>query len=456
MISTVDNYLSGLTDTEKCVFNCSSTAKKYISNHLEISIGDYLKHKNNKIFHFPGYGGDESNVNASDIIISVLKRPDALTYQIQTGNYVGKFFWGEVEVEIGSRFSESFLKRMLNFANDIFLDDIDSNAKSTDQRKLDITQFILYYLFTQSLEKAYLLGLPKSYQTLKTHDMTLKGRIDIAAFLNKDIPFKGQISSIVREQKETQEIVDVINKAVEIVSLSGFSTRSISNIKTHLKEVRSKTLISNAVIHKALESKSLRNPIYAPYKKVLEYAKTIINTQDIQNNREANERFHGFIINVAELFEVYITKLLRKEFKNWSVASPKIQLYENSFYKRKIIPDIVMMKEKKVIVFDTKYKRMQMRGNNLYGMGDLDREDFFQINTYMSYFNNQNYDVIAGGLIYPMDKFDKSECYTDDWLGKSNSKFIVDGIDFSKLEANNFVDIEKSFISRVNHLIYPT
>ena len=42
-----------------------------------------------------------------------------------------------------------------------------------------------------------------------------------------------------------------------------------------------------------------------------------------------------------------------------------------------------MIKDKDVIVFDTKYKKMQMRDRYKNG-GDVDRNDFFQINTYMS------------------------------------------------------------------------
>lgn len=451
MIKTVDNF-SGTGGTS---INCSFSAKRYISNYLEISIGDYLKHKNNKIFHLPTSDADASKADLSDIVITIKRNADTSDYYLQTGNYVGRFFWDDIEIEIGSRFPEAFLKRMLHFANDIFLDDLVSNANNSKSNSHSITQFILYYLFTQSLEKAYLIGFPKSYQTQKNHGLVLKGRIDIPSFINKDIPFKGRISSIISEQKEAQEIIDVLHKAIEIVSLSKFPTQNISNIKLHLNEAYSKKVVSNATIKKAQNSKSLQNPIYASYKKVLEYAKTIINNHETHINRDANEKFHGFIINVAELFEIYITKLLRKEFKSWVVASPRHQLYETNFFKRRIIPDIVMAQENKVIVFDTKYKRMQMQGNNHFGMGDLDREDFFQINTYMSYYQNQNFDVLAGGLIYPMDKFDQKQCYADDWLGRASSKFIVDGIDFSKLEANNYQDVEKLFIDRVKQLISP-
>ena len=67
---------------------------------------------------------------------------------------------------------------------------------------------------------------------------------------------------------------------------------------------------------------------------------------------------------MAELFEIYMRKLLQKEFKDWSVNSPKIELYKDKFFARKIIPDIVMSSGDKALVFDTKYKRMNMHGKD--------------------------------------------------------------------------------------------
>ncbi len=73
---------------------------------------------------------------------------------------------------------------------------------------------------------------------------------------------------------------------------------------------------NNETINKALKSKALQNPIFAPYKKVLEYARFIINGNNIEEKNDGKQETFGFIINVAELFEIYITKLLQKEFSD--------------------------------------------------------------------------------------------------------------------------------------------
>ena len=472
MIQTVDNYYLSNIEVitiqkdrdeflESNSYYCLSN--KTI-NELNITLQDYKDKKfpNNIFFSF--FKDEEKTIskNEDDLIISIKK--DGENYLAQTGNYVGKFKWEGLEIDIKSRFSNTFLERMLNFANDIFLDDVSITDNKID-KDFDISKYIIYYMFVQNLEKAFLLGLPKAYKSISHHEMKLKGKIDINKFIKYDIPFQGKISSVSREQKEIQEIIDVLYKAVKIIDKNNKAfLKNIPHIKTHLKQYKSNNYISNETINKALKSKALQNPIFAPYKKVLEYARFIINGNNIEEKNDGKQETFGFIINVAELFEIYITKLLQKEFSDWYVESPKIELYNTPqmFYQRKIIPDIVMKKGRDVLVFDTKYKKMQMQGRGQYGSGDVDRNDFFQINTYMSYYQNQNYNVKIGGLLYPIEKSfkeNKDICHSQTWFGNLNTKFIVDGIDLSDLKEDNenkfasIVKREQKFIEGIKKLL---
>ena len=473
MIQTVDNFnslninfneqKSGFSFGKENYYFSSSTQ---LNKDIFITIKDYKdkKYPNNTFFSFFKDEEKKAIKNEDDLIISIKK--DGENYLAQTGNYVGKFVWKGLEIDIKSRFPNTFLERMLNFANDIFLDDVSITGNQVKE-DFDISKYIIYYMFVQNLEKAFLLGLPKAYKSIEHHEMKLKGKIDINKFIKYDIPFQGKISSVSREQKEIQEIIDVLYKAVKIIDKNNKAfLKNISHIKTHLKQYKSNNYVSNETINKALKSKALQNPIFAPYKKVLEYARFIINGNNIEEKNDGKQETFGFIINVAELFEIYITKLLQKEFSDWYVESPKIELYNTPqmFYQRKIIPDIVMKKGRDVLVFDTKYKKMQMQGRGQYGSGDVDRNDFFQINTYMSYYQNQNYNVKIGGLLYPIEKSfkeNKDICHSQTWFGNLNSKFIVDGIDLSDLEEakdneNKFSQIvirENEFINRIKKLL---
>jgi hypothetical protein len=90
----------------------------------------------------------------------------------------------------------------------------------------------------------------------------------------------------------------------------------------------------------------------------------------------------------------------------------------------------------------------------------------------MNYYNNQEkYNLLAGGLLYPIEEKDFDKRFDDDgnelshmkkkahansWLG-SDIKFIIDGIDLSNLHENSNIsdisDFEDKFIKRVRCLM---
>lgn len=395
----------------------------------------------------------DSKEKEDEFIISTKKQDDGL--YVQAGNFIGSFIHNGIDIEINSRFSNKFLERMLNFANDIYVDDV-SLGKSIDAKK-NLSRIVIYYLFIQALERAFLLGLPKEYKDKSYHEAKVMGKVDMAKFIKKDVPFAGKISSTNRERQEIGDIVLVLHKALKIVQKESKELiKQVINTLSYLNEIREPRFVTPNVVHNALNSKALHNPIYTPYKKVLEYASLIIENEDAGTKSNGKQNL-GFLVDVAELFEIYMRKLLQKEFKGWSVNSPKIELYKDKFFARKIIPDIVMSSGDKVLVFDTKYKRMNMRGKDQYGLGDVDRNDFFQINTYMSYYQNQGKNVIAGGLLYPMDKFSRDVCHSHSWFDNLNTKFIVDGIELANLNESSIDEIkikENEFISRIKEYIY--
>ena len=437
-ILTVDNFIGRAENknykslkelkTEHIDYNCYIYKNKNTSLNLNITLKDF-KDKNIQILDFFKSEDDED-----DFIISINDN------EIKTGNYVGYFVWNGVEIEIKSRFSEKLLKRMLNFANDIYIDDVDVAGETV--KNFDITKFIIYYLFLQKFERAFLLGIPKEYKKIDYHHINVKGNINMNRYIKNDIPFKGKISSTKREQIEIQEIIDILYKAVKIIKKDNFSTKNISHIIPHLKENKSNNFISKQTFKKVLNSKALKNPIFAPYKQVLNYAKMIIDYESF-NHKDAKNKTFGFLINISKLFELYIVKLLRLHF-DWDVIhEEKIKLYENSFFARHIYPDIVMKKDDKVMVFDVKYKKMNYQGSSNFGMGDVDRCDFFQIHTYMSYYSDK---IVAGGLLYPLEKEPTNN--TNDYFAK-NTKFLIDGIVID----DNFLIKEEEFINRIKNLI---
>jgi len=239
-------------------------------------------------------------------------------------------------------------------------------------------------------------------------------------------------------------------------------TRNIRHVTSHLREQRSGQFVSRETIRKARESKALHNPIFAPYRRVLDYAELILRVGGMQESAKGKKDTPGFLVNVADLFETYIRKLLQRKFPDWSFEPPpELTVYEGAFFKRKMIPDIVMRHGHDVMVFDAKYKRMELRGRTHDSMGDVDRDDFFQIHTYMSYYAGRGDDrVIAGGLLYPMEETWNEEKCKAEWIGGKDTKFIIDGLDLTGLKAVSeasqrkaISSAEDEFIKRIRDLL---
>lgn len=373
-------------------------------------------------------------------------------YFIKTGLYAGVIFYEGCRFNITTGYGDTFLKRMLNFVNDVFLDINTINAKKDDSKNQFL--FIIAYLFIQALEKSAILGLPQQYQRQQEKSHKVRGSIDFNKYLKNEIPFQGKLTTTFRERMLVQEIVDVLFLTLrELRSQFGVEIQSrLLGLNQFLKQQYSGRFANYETIQKAKKHQSLNNPMYNGFKKVLEYAEIILmNKELIEENGKKDLTTVGYLFDVAELFEIYLEKLLSKNFTNWYVKGQKeIHIYKKQFYSRTMRPDLVMEHKINgdVAVFDAKFKKMEM--NNI----DVDREDLHQIHSYSGYYKNK---LIASGLIYPLLKeIDKNKAHSENIYGciENKSRFIVDGI-FVKGEQSmkELIESEKDFISRVKEII---
>lgn len=427
-----------------------------------VTLGAY-RAAGNRLFSFHGADPERRDKRNRDdeLVVALMDRPGDGRV-VQTGNYVGRFTFQKTEFDIRSRFGDAFMQRMLNFANDIYIDDGFSPAERIAADNTDYARALLFMMFVQALEKAFLLGLPKAYRSVEHHGLALRGRIDIPRLVRHDLPFAGKVSSVAREQAPSQPVIDVLDKAIRVIAASGGGTRVLQrvvHVRTQLGPLRSGRPVGRAAIRQAKADKALRNPVFAPYRKVIELAEMIIELQSARESSTGNTHAPGFLINVAELFEIYVGKLLARHFPEWQVSSPAILLHAGRFYERNIIPDIVMAHQdgERVAVLDTKYKRMHFRGRSQYGMGDVDREDFFQIATYMGHFAHlRGRRLVLGGLLYPLGAEPQAGLCHDRWMGDARTAFIVDGIRVPEADDAGFAGVlaaEQAFVGRLALLL---
>jgi len=396
-----------------------------------------------------------SSSNQIEPILEIKKGEYENEVIIITFGYIGRFSAFGVNFDIGYRFGNNVLDKMIARVNDIEIKSLTLEANTTkNKNKSDnLALRILYMQFIFKLERLSILGLPKQYIKQNNHKQ-FRGQIDINRYIKKDIPFQGHISSVSYEQKYIQEIIDVLYCALREVekSFKDLVIKRVFQIRNIIFNYSNKVLINQQTLTKALQHKVLNNSLYSEFKSILEIANYII-THNFNISYKNNIFTKGLLFDVSILWERYLYKLLKEHFEpqGWIVIhEEKNEVYQNQFFSRKLIPDIIMKKDNQILVFDAKSKSMKFKkgiGNGSYG--DLDRSDFFQINTYMTYYKNKGYNVLAGGLLYPMEeKYDKNKCFSDNWFGDEKTKFIIDGIEIIGDEIK-----EKEFIKRIEELI---
>lgn len=372
-------------------------------------------------------------------------------FAIQTGLFAGVLYHKGYSFNIQTSYGNVLLNRMLNFINDIYVNTQEKEAEvNTTSNEF---QYIIAYLFIQSLEKASVLGLPKQYRQVTERSSKVRGKIDINQYLKNDMPFRGKLTSSYRSQQYIQEVSDVlfaaINKAGTYLG-SGYKSKILGVYQT-LKASSTRKHVSQEIINQAKNHIVFQNPMYKPFQEVLKYAEILLNDLDLKENRENNTlKTFGYMFDIAQLFEVYLEKLLRKHFTDWYVnGQEELNVYNNLFFGRKMFPDLVMKHKEtgEIIVLDAKFKTMQ--GRKI----DVDRSDFYQIHSYIQYFQP---DVILGGLIYPLSedlKFDKS---TSNGLfnNGSDTNFFVDGILVDEqMDMETLINNEQAFLERIESQI---
>lgn len=373
-------------------------------------------------------------------------------YFVQTGLYAGVVFYKGCKFNITTKYGDAFLKRMLNFVHDIYVDsELVSSKKDHDENQF---LFIIAYLFIQSLEKAAVLGLPQHYKKHQERSHKVRGSINFNEFMKRDIPFQGKLTSTFSERMYLQEIVDVLYLALrKLEKLFGKEIHSrLLGLNQQLKQNFSGQYPSYATIQKAKSHQAIGNPVYSGFKKALEYAEIILLEKDlIPENDKQSLAITGYLFDISELYELYLEKLLSKNFPEWSVSGQEeLPLYQQQFYRRPMFPDIVMKHRvnKNVVVFDAKFKKMEM--NNC----DVDRSDLHQIHSYSGYYGRN---LIASGLIFPLSKeIKKDVAHATSIYGNDENTiaFMVDGVYVNENQSiAELIAQERAFVSRVASVI---
>ncbi|QRM90777.1 restriction endonuclease [Lacinutrix sp. WUR7] len=273
-----------------------------------------------------------------------------------------------------------------------------SGAAHVKRQHLNLLEvyFELYLLEVESLVRK---GLIKKYRKQTNNTKALKGKLEFAGHIRKNIVHKERFYTTHQVYDSNHFLHQVLQKALTVVSqfTSGSRLQDLVNrVQINFPEVETKTITAKQLNAIQLNRKT------NSYGYALELARLIIlnYSPDITSGKE---KMLSLLFDMNELWETYILKQLQKacEGTNMEVSGQESKSFWGSNSLR---PDIVLRQGKKTFIIDTKWKRPQKSSASV--------SDLRQMYTYCRF-----WDAEKAMLLYPGDYAEnKFKSYlTDDY-----------------------------------------
>jgi len=225
---------------------------------------------------------------------------------------------------------------------------------------------IYFEMFLKEVQGLQRKGLVKKYRKRTANTLALKGKLEFAGNIQKNLVHKERFYTTHQVYDHDHKLHQVLNEALEIVEHFTNGTK-LSDLcrRVHLNFPE----VKNIQVNESLLSGIKLNRKTEPYAKALEIARLILlnYSPDIKAGKQ---KMLSLLFDMNQLWEEYVLAMLRKtcreiEDENIKVSGQESKLFWSS---RSIRPDIVLKKDGKVYVIDTKWKQPQ---NNSASVNDL-------------------------------------------------------------------------------------
>ena len=306
----------------------------------------------------------------------------------RAGNVMGFIGMGDERIVIKSRFSgekedyffQYLLERVLEVPNIVNL--------YTDASQDNQLYNLLLFLFPHYLKAAIRKGLFKTYIRREYNDTNVKGNIDIARHIKKNIPFVGKIAYSQREYAYDNYLMELIRHTIEFIKSKSYGHKLLATIKDEVDLVVSATSDYREVDRRQIiiknQNKAVRNAFFQEYRSLQQLCILILRNEKHQFGL-GTRRVYGILFDGAWLWEEYVNMLIGDKFYHpMNKGGYGAQWLFNG--KGLIYPDFIGMDHTHRVVADAKYKSVENIGN----------KDYLQVLAYMFRF-----DAKKGYYLYP-------------------------------------------------------
>ena len=369
-----------------------------------------------------------------------------------SGNVMGFIGYGNDErLIINSRFSgdnedyfvQYLLQRVLDLPNIV---DLKSDADQDNR----IFNFLLF-LFPYYLKLAMRKGIFKKYVRNRYNDSNVKGIIDIAKHIEKNIPFIGKIAYSQREFSSDNYLTELIRHTIEYIKRKPYGNKILSQVQDEVRLVIDITTSYELYDRQRVIEKNKKFLVHhAYYHEYLALQKLCLQILQHQKHKIGSgvSEIYGILFDGAWLWEEYINSLICPKFHHPMNKGRKEsqKLFDGNIGL--IYPDFISKDQENRVIADAKYKPIDNIGNR----------DYLQVLAYMFRF-----DAKTGYYLYPeannnselILKLNRGSTY-DKVSPREDIRVIKLGLKIPE-KADNYEDFvkkmnisEEEFVSKMN------
>ena len=335
------------------------------------------------VFVFPETVRKAEDITQDQIILQSVND----TYR--TSNLMGFLGYGDERLIIESRFCgdgedcffQYLLDRVLDFPNIV---DLESDANQDNR----LFNFLLF-LFPHYLKKAMRKGLFKKYIHRRYNDGNVKGTIDIARHIKRNIPFVGNVAYNQREFSYDNSLMELIRHTIEFIKRKPYGNQLLIKVKDEAKLVIDATSEYEPYDRQKIIEQNKKNAVRLAYfKEYLDLQRLCLLILRHQKHQIGSgfKQIYGILFDGAWLWEEYINTLIDDIFYHpMNKVHKGVQwLFDGNVGR--IYPDFISRNNEMRMIADAKYKPINNIGNR----------DYLQVLAYMFRF-----DAKTGYYLYP-------------------------------------------------------
>ena len=326
--------------------------------------------------------------------------PDSAYFS--TSRFVGYFSSGDITINIKPRFGKDIFNHILKEATDIYIPE--SEARQGFSNDPNSWKTLSALLWKSLLNKALANGsIPKSYVVEISNKKNFKGRLDIPRHIKANLTDSSRFYC----KKRILTPDCTINRTI-VHLLNKFEGTEAGRIFNEFYPFRER-LVSQGVRAVDVTSREIDSISYTrlteSYRPLMALSKRLLENHNIEAEW-AGCRGSSFFIDMAELWEAYLLKVLRKRLDGslYDVFSPNINggqwMLQDDM--RQFRPDIIIRRNGRVVmVIDAKYKGYRTLGKYASVRQAVSREDFYQVTSYIHHYGASS-EPIAGVFTSPV------------------------------------------------------